>query len=268
MLANPPRGLGLVLATLFLGATGIYGLQVGGLWSELVARYGAPGDMVANLVGFRVETVTIRGQQDLTDDRILAAAGVTPTTSLLFLDAEEARERLQKLPLVKSATVLKLYPDTLAISIEERRPYALWQKDGVVFVVAADGTALDELKDGRNANLPFVVGEGAATRVSEIVELLDANPAVKARVRASVLVAQRRWNLTLDNGVVVRLPESDASAALVALAGLQEEGGVIDRDVLTIDMRLADRVAFRLGADALATRTEELAKKAKKGGKV
>ena len=268
VLANPPRGLGLVLYILLLCATGIYGLQAGGLWPDLVARYGTPGDMAANLVGFRVETVTIRGQQDLTDDRILAAAGVSPTTSLLFLDAEDARERLQKLPLVKSATVHKLYPDTLAISIEERRPYALWQKDGVVYVVAADGTAIDELKDGRYANLPFVVGEGAATRVSEIVELLDANPAMKARVRASVLVAQRRWNLTLDNGVVVRLPERGASAALVALAGLQDKGGVIDRDVFTIDCAFPTGSPSASARKPLATRTEELAKKAKKGGKV
>ena len=264
--ASPPRGLGLVLYVALLVVTGVYGSQLGGSWSEVVAAYGAPGDMIANLAGFRVETVTIKGQQDLTDREILAAAGVSETTSLVFLDAEHARDELQKLSLVKSATVHKLYPDTLAISIEERKPYALWQKDGVVYVIAADGTAIDEHRDGRYANLPFVVGHGAATRAADIVELLDSLPTIKARVRACVLVAERRWNLTLDNGVVVRLPERDPAEALAALAALQEEAGVIDRDVLAIDMRLGDRVAFRLGADALAARAEELAKK-KKGGK-
>jgi len=265
VLAAPPRGFGLFLYLVLIGATGVYGSQLGGTWPAVVAAYGTPGDMLANLAGFRVETVTIKGQQDLTDGEILAAAGVSETTSLVFLDAKHARDQLQKLPLVKSATVHKLYPDTLGISIEERKPYALWQRDGTVFVIAADGIAIDEHRDGRYANLPFVVGNGAANRAAEIVELLDSIPVIKARVRASVLVAERRWNLTLDNGVVVRLPERDPAKALAALASLQEEAGVMDRDVISIDMRLADRVAFRLGADALAARAAELAKK--KGGK-
>jgi len=46
-----------------------------------------------------------------------------------------------ELPLVKSARVLKLYPDNLVIAIEEREPYALWQRDGKVAVIAADGTS-------------------------------------------------------------------------------------------------------------------------------
>jgi cell division protein FtsQ len=222
--------------------------------------------MVANLFGFRVETVTIKGQQDLADAQILAAAGVSESTSLVFLDAKRARDQLEKLPLVKSATVHKLYPDTLAIAVEERKPYALWQKEGTVYVIAADGTAIDEHRDGRYANLPFVVGNGAANRAVEIVELLDSMPALKTRVRAAVLVAERRWNLTLDNGVVVRLPERDPAGALAVLASMQDEAAVMDRDILSIDMRLGDRVAFRLGADALAARAAELAK-TKKGGK-
>lgn len=264
---RPPRGLGLVLYGLLIAATGYYGSHLGGSWETMVATYGTPGDIVANLMGFRIETVTIKGQQELEDDEILDAAKVNATTSLVFLDAEATRAALQTLALVKSANVHKLYPDTLAIAIEERRPYALWQKEGVVQVIAADGTAMDELRDGRYANLPFVVGEGAAERAGEIVKLLDAYPSIKARVRASVLVAQRRWNLTLDNGVVVRLPEHNAADALASLATLQASSKVIDRDVLAIDLRLADRVAFRLGADALAAREEALAKKTKKGGK-
>jgi cell division protein FtsQ len=265
-LAAPPRGIGLFLYGLLLAATGVYGSQVGGTWPALVAAHGTPGDMVANLFGFRVETVTIKGQQDLADAQILAAAGVSESTSLVFLDAKRARDQLEKLPLVKSATVHKLYPDTLAIAVEERKPYALWQKEGTVYVIAADGTAIDEHRDGRYANLPFVVGNGAANRAVEIVELLDSMPALKTRVRAAVLVAERRWNLTLDNGVVVRLPERDPASALAVLASMQDEAAVMDRDILSIDMRLGDRVAFRLGADALAARAAELAK-TKKGGK-
>ena len=263
---NRSRGLGFGLTLLLFGATGAYGLSTGGQWPHIVETYGSPGDIVANLFGFRVNTVTITGQRELTDARIFAAAGVSDTSSLLFLDCEEAREGLQKLPLVKSAQVRKLFPDTLAITIEERVPYALWQLDGAVSVVAEDGTILDHAVPERFATLPLLVGTGADKRAHEIVSLLEAVPAVGKRVKAATLVAERRWNLALDNGVVVRLPEQGADRALTALVDLEQSGKVLEKDVLAIDMRLPDRVAFRLAADSAAARAEALAKKAPKKG--
>jgi cell division protein FtsQ len=261
-----PKRLGLGLSVLLFGVTGAYGLSTGGQWPRIVQTYGSPGDIVANLFGFRVNTVTITGQRELTDARIFAAAGVSDTSSLLFLDCEAAREGLQKLPLVKSAQVRKLFPDTLAITIEERVPYALWQLDGAVSVVADDGTVLDHAVPERFANLPLLVGSGADKRAHEIVSLLDAAPAIGTRVKAATLVAERRWNLALDNGVVVRLPEQGADNALSALVNLERDGKVLEKDILAVDMRLPDRVAFRLSADAAAVRADALAKKAPKKG--
>ena len=261
-----PRGLGLGLTILLFGATGAYGLSTGGQWPHLVQTYGSPGDMVANLAGFRVNTVTITGQRELTDAKIFAAAGVSDTSSLLFLDCEAAREGLQKLPLVKSAQVRKLYPDTLAITIEERAPYALWQLDGAVSVVADDGVTLDTAVPERFAVLPLLVGVGAEKRAHEIVSLLEAVPSLSPRVKAATLVAERRWNLAMDNGVVVRLPEQDADKALSTLVAMERDGKVLEKDVLSVDLRLSDRVAFRLSADAAAARAEALAKKAPKKG--
>lgn len=263
--SNPPKGLGLALTLVFWGSTVYYGAATGGQWPVIVAKYGTPADMVANLLGLRIETVALTGQRELTDAEVIAAAGVTSTSSLPLLDAEAAREGLEALPLVKSATVHKLYPDTLAIAIEERQPYALWQNDGTVSIIARDGTAIEEMRDLQFARLPFVVGEGANNRAAEILGLLDDAPDIKARVRASILVAQRRWNLTLDNGVVVRLPEGGAAKALKALSTLEAADNVIEKDILAIDLRLPDRVAFRLGAEAASARAEAAAAKKKAG---
>src|SRR3712207_7603123 len=52
------------------------------------------------------------------------------STSLLFLDVAEARERLLANPWIAEATVQKLYPDRLALEIKEREAFALWQKSG------------------------------------------------------------------------------------------------------------------------------------------
>ncbi|WP_448951725.1 cell division protein FtsQ/DivIB [Labrys neptuniae] len=263
LLANPPRGLGLLLSASFLVGTIVYGAQIGPVWPQMKVQYGAPLDMAANLFGFRVETVAVTGQRELTDQQIFAAAGVTNTSSLLFLDAEAAREGLEKLPLVKSAQVRKLFPSTLSVTIEERAPYALWQRDGSVSVIAEDGTVIEDHVETRFAELPLVVGEGADKRASEIVAAVAATPEFNGRIKGATLVSQRRWNLTLDNGVVVRLPEDDPEQALKSLAGLERKAKVLEKDILAVDMRMPDRATFRLSEQAAAARADALAKKAK-----
>jgi len=266
LMVNPPRGLGLALTLALFAGTIVYGAKTGPVWPQLEATYGTPPDMAANFLGFRIETVAVTGQHELTDQQIFAAAGVTGTSSLLFLDAEEAREGLEKLPLVKSAQVRKLFPDTLSIAVDERKPYALWQRDGVVTLIAEDGTVIEHSVDPRFIDLPLVVGEGADRRAHEIVPLLAATSALDGRVKGMTLVAQRRWNLTLDNGVTIKLPEQDPGVALKNLASLEQSGGVLEKDILAVDMRQTDRAVFRLSEQAAAARAASLSKKTPKKG--
>ena len=84
----------------------------------------------------------------------MTTAGVTGDASLLFLDADAARVRLWPIPWIADAAVLKLYPDRLQISVTERQAFALWQKDGHVNVIAADGTVLEPYVEDRYLGLP------------------------------------------------------------------------------------------------------------------
>jgi len=195
---------------------------------------------------------------------------VTGRASLLFLDADAARERLMANPWIADAAVLKLYPDRLQINITERRAFAIWQLDGRVSVIAADGTVLEPFVEDRYRSLPLVVGRGAERQANDFFAVVDRYPEIRAMVRASILVAQRRWNLRLQNGVDVRLPEGDVSPALDHLVALDREKKLLSRDVVAVDLRLPDRVSVRL-SDAAAQVREDALKakdKKKKGGDV
>ena len=65
------------------------------------------------------------------------------------------------------------------------------------------------------------------------------------RVTAAVRVGGRRWNLRLDDGIDVRLPEIGAAQAWAQLARFERRHGVLQRDVATIDLRLPDRLVVR-----------------------
>lgn len=263
-----PRGAGVAASTCLILASLAYGAVKGDHVQTMVTALQDTRDGLANAAGFRIVAIGLAGQFHVSREEVLATAGVTGRSSLLFLDVDQARERLKTNPWIADANVLKLYPGELQIRVTERVAFALWQKDGRVSVIADDGTVLEPYVAPTLIRLPLVVGAGADTRAKEFLALLDRYPQMRDFVRAAVLVGERRWNLRLKNGIDVQLPESDAAAGLERLVALDREKNLITRDILAIDLRLPDRVTVRLSDAAAQARADALKDKKpkKKGG--
>jgi cell division protein FtsQ len=262
-LASPP-GLGIAGSTLLLSATLGYGAIAGGHVADFVDWLKDVRDSAANAVGFNIAAVSLTGQKEVSREEILTTAGVTGHASLLFLDADAARARLLANPWIADAAVFKLYPDCLRITITERQAFALWQKNGRVSVIAADGTVLEPFVEERYLGLPLVVGKGAEHEAKDFLAIVARYADIRSMLRASVLVAERRWNLRLDNGIDVRLPEGDIAPALDRLVVLDRHKKLLSRDIVAIDLRLPDRVTVRLSDAAAQARDDALKDKKKK----
>ena len=143
MARKAPRRIGLIAAGLLVVASAAYGVVRGGHIPDIPGMMRDVRDAAANLAGFRIATVAISGQHQVTREEVLATAGVTGRTSLPFFDVDEARRKLKANPWIADATVLKLYPDRLQIGITERHPFAIWQKDRKLSVISAEGTVLE-----------------------------------------------------------------------------------------------------------------------------
>ena len=261
-----PRGIGSSAAALLLLASVTYGAAVGGHGPQISENFQNVCDAVANKLGFRISEVALAGEHEIGRDELLVLAGISDRTSLLFLDAARTRTRLLTNPWISEATVLKLYPDRLRIEIKERQPFALWQKEGQVVLISADGTVLQPTVPARFSELPLVVGKGAEQSAQEFLALVARYPLIAHLNEASVLVAERRWNLHLKSGLEILLPETGAEAALRALVDLDRSKKLLSRDITVVDLRLPDRVIVRQSDSAAAAREQALkdAEKARK----
>ncbi len=250
------RGTGTIATLAFLSLMGGAGWFAGGHQHALRQHHGSVVDIAARTFGFPIRSVDVTGVKELTKEEILTASGMTPSGSLLFLDLTAVRAGVKALPLVAEATVRKLYPDRVDIRIIEREPFALWQQDGVINVVSADGTVIDSLRDRRYLKLPHVVGPGARLRVKEYAEILDGVPELRGQIRAGTLISERRWTIKMVNGIDVKLPEDRPMEALRELQRLNREAQVLSKDIIAVDMRIPGRVAFRLSEESAAARRD------------
>lgn len=251
ILQDLPEWAGTAGALAFLSATIFYALVVGG-YARTVS------ESLTSAAGFEIAAVKLSGQRETTEFEILEALEIEQGTSLALFDAAAARERLARIPWVETVSVQKLYPGTLQVRIDEREAFALWQRGDRLSVIDARGQVISDEVDGRYANLLMLVGHGAQYRGDEILAALEQVPELRSRVRAARLVSDRRWDLLLENGISVRLPETDVPRALADLMRLDAESGLLTRDITVVDIRLPDRVVVRLTGEAMERRENEL----------
>jgi cell division protein FtsQ len=258
-----PRRVGITMTVLLLiGSCGL-GIVKGGHLQDFITAVSDARNAMANSAGFRITSVVINGRKQLSQDEILAIGGVSGRSSLLFLDADDVRDKLKANPWIADATVLKLYPGQLMIEITERKAFALWQEAGRLSVIADDGALLEPYVSRRFLTLPLVVGKGADTQARDFLALLARYPQVNSVTKAAIYVGERRWNLRLKDGLDIRLPEQDVGNALAALSKLDKDDKLFSKDIVAIDMRLPDRLVVQLSDDAAKAR-EDLFKDKKK----
>lgn len=193
-------------------------------------------------MGFRVENVLVIGRQETPRDELLKAVRLARGAPILAFDPEAAKQRIEALPWVRAASVQRRLPDTVFLRVVERRPLAIWQDKGRFALIDYDGKVIADTGIERFANLLMVVGDDAPAHAAELLEMLWNQPELMARVKAAVRVGGRRWNVRLDNGIDVRLPEENAAAAWARLATYERIHHVLAKDVGVLDLRLPDRL--------------------------
>ena len=251
-----PQRFGLKAFLVFAMATAVAGAVTGGRSLDLVSS-------VSAWAGLGITEVKITGQSETSEVAVLNRLDIKHDPSLLTYDVDAARARIQLLPWVDQATVKKLFPNALEVTISERTPFAIWQHGEELSLIDASGKVITNQIDDRYAHLPFVVGSGAAERAKEFVKLIDGEPDMAGKVRAGVLISGNRWNVVLDNGVEVMLPSADPAGALATVASLDVQKQLLSREITTVDMRLPNQMIVRLDDKGLAARKDLLKEREK-----
>ena len=253
---SPPRHAGVIATAVFLSSSVLYGAWLGGQ-IPVVAQ------AITARLGFAVDQVRVSGNKETSEIDILERLDLDGWTSLIGFDADAARQRIAGLAWVKVAAVRKVYPDALEVRIEERQPFAIWQHGSQLAIVERSGNVIAPFDGGRHAVLPLVIGYGAAEQAAGFVDKIRRHPELASRVKGFIRVAERRWDLRLENGITIRLPETGEDRAITEVLRLDREDGLLSRDIAAVDMRLDDRLVIRLTPEAMERRTTLLAEQAK-----
>lgn len=203
-------------------------------------------DAIVADAGFGISEIYLSGNSRVPPETILAALGMKPGESIFSANLAQARARIMALDWIASAQVMRRYPDSIYVSVVEKQPFALWQSPGGLAVVERNGGLITTQGAQKFANLPKLIGKGAPKAAADLVDAVMAHRATAARVAVYQYVSERRWNLILNDGVVVELPETGWRKQLDALEHLIVDDGILERNVAEIDLRSPTEYFFVL----------------------
>ncbi len=243
------RAAAALLALIVIGGTtgGAWYLWQSGWLGAQAAELRRQAVALTSELGFRVDEIIVTGRRETPRADLLRAVRLTRGAPILAFDLGQALERVERLPWVRRASVKRMLPDTVILSIEERRPLALWQNKGRFRLIDRDGEVIRGQAMERFLSLPVVVGPNAPALALEFLTMLQSQPELMGRVKAVVLVGNRRWNVRLKSGIDVRLPAAGAKKAWARLAEYERKHKVLERNVQVLDLRLPDRLIVREG---------------------
>jgi len=209
-------------------------------------------DTITADAGFGISEIHITGNRRTPYRQVLEVLGMKPGQSIFSADLWRARGRLARLEWIASAEIHRRYPDAIFVTLVEKRPFALWQApvdakgEAPIFVVERNGGPITSHDLEKFRRLPKLAGAGAPEAAADLVDAVAAHRAIAARIAVYQRVSKRRWNLILDDGVVVEMPEIGWQKQLDALEHLIIDGSILERDVTQIDLRSPTHYFFLL----------------------
>lgn len=198
-----------------------------------------------------VRSVQVDGIRNLTAAEVRTAAGLTTGTPLLRVDVAAAESRVSRLPQVADVRVSRGWPDRVVVTVTEREPVAVVDRDGQLTLVDGSGVPFETITgDPPRGVVPLQVPH-PARRDPATVAGLAAVVALPRSVRTEVAVvaATTGQDVTLrltDGTTVVWGDGDDAAAKGAALAGVLQQihAGALD-GADTIDVSAPKAVVLR-----------------------
>ncbi len=202
---------------------------------------------------FRVSLARIEGASPELAEAVRARLGLALPMSSFDIDLGAARTRIEGLDAVKQADLRVRSGGVLQVAITERVPVVVWRADTGLTLVDEDGHRVAGLLSRSDRpDLPLVAGDGADLVAAEALDLMAAAGPLTPRIRGLVRMGERRWDLILDRDQRVMLPEKNPVQALERLLALDHVEDIMNRDILTVDLRSDHRPTLRLSPNALA----------------
>lgn len=202
-------------------------------------------DHLSNPATLPVNKIRVHGAFVNVDEAMLhrAVSGVI-SGGYFNIDVARVREVVEQLPWVSKASVRRVWPDTLSVSIVEQQPVALFGNSGLI---NAKGDVFKPANKVLPKSLPVFDGDSSLNKLmlSKFYAMNKLLVAIELKITYLKIDARHAVEITLDNGLKVVLGRGDNLHRLERFMRIYHKilAGRVN-DIEVIDLRYTNGMAI------------------------
>lgn len=192
---------------------------------------------------FVLKRININEVNNVNSDKLVDSFNIDKGMALLDIDIRGIQKTILEDSWVDKANVYIQYPDSLIVSIIEKEPKAISNKNNGFVIVDEKGNVLSEKILKKYEDLPVIISD--KDNISEIIKYMETQPYLYDDWTKAEYIGNRRWDIFLVNDLKIMLPEKDVIFALEKLNDLRVQEGLFKYDISLIDLRFEDKAIIK-----------------------
>mgnify|MGYP001434683080 CR=1 FL=1 len=160
--------------------------------------------------------------------------------NIFFINTNELKKKIESNNLIESYQVYKRYPSTLNIYIKQAEFLGKINNEGKIFLLGSNGKLLK--KELSNKKLPFIFGKPSIDEFLKFKKNFDNSKFSYDQVKNLYFFPSKRWDVQLNNDILLKLPVSNIDVSLEYLFQLLSDDKL--NNIKIIDARINNQIIF------------------------
>ena len=200
----------------------------------------------ASNLGFVVKDIAIFGRNKANQDMINILLRPLFDQNIFLLQLSDISKKLNEINWIDNVAIRRTLPHKLNVYIVESKPVAIWQHKNQYMLIDHKGHVLQPIEAPTSpAEHILITGKNAPDYIFGFLQTLRNHSWLSQHVKGASLVHKRRWNIYLNNDIVILLPEKNIDKALIRATKMLKAHDFLWKNIKSIDLRIESRFTIK-----------------------
>ncbi len=155
--------------------------------------------------------------------------------NIFLIDSDQLELKLLKNEWISKFDIRKNYPSKLIINFEKTKPIASIQVEGKNFLIGSNYKIIKP--NSQEYNLPQVFGKPKMSDFQKIIKEIELSKIDFKNVQNFYYFKSNRWNIKLDNNILIKLPSNDVSKSLNLAWKILKDEKILNKNVINLSVK-------------------------------
>ena len=158
--------------------------------------------------------------------------------NIFFINKNQINKVIESNSLIEKYEVIKKYPHTIKILIQETNFFAKINKDGETFLIGSNRKLT--MDNGQNNELPYIFGKPNLDEIFNFKTIIDKSKFSYSKIEKLYFFPSGRWDLKFKNNILIKFPENLKNETLDSIYKFLENYNL--NNISIIDARINNQI--------------------------